>query len=220
MVLGQVGETGRRQADAVETALVDTVARRFHAQMGDAAFGEPRQILRQVAGVGRGQAGAADSRFAAVRHRGDDAQRAHAGGVMAQLGENLAAEGGDRGLAIGTGDRNADLGLGAIERLGGQGIGAADVGDLDQQAVDAAQVFTQIIVGRQHRRRALGQGLGDVVAAVIARPGQSTEQRALADLAAVGRDAGDHRVLVEVPPEKIGQASSRCLGLCGGGGGH
>ena len=42
-------------------------------------------------------------------------------------GPDPAAEGGDRGLAVGAGDGDAGLGLGAVEAARGDGVGPAHV---------------------------------------------------------------------------------------------
>ena len=69
MIARQIGE--RRGADlhAVESVLIEPVARRFHGQMGHAFVGQRLQRAMQVDRIGRGQTAGK------IRFRRDDAER-------------------------------------------------------------------------------------------------------------------------------------------------
>ncbi len=121
---------------------------------------------------------------------------------MAEGREYLAAECGDGGLAVGAGDGDAGLGLVTVEGARRQGIGAADIVDADQRP---GRVERRIL-GRQHRRRPLFQRLWDEIAAVVLAARQGAEQDSLRHLAAIGRDARDQGVVVEVAPQDFGKA--------------
>ena len=72
---------------AVEPALVEAMARRFHRRMGDAGIREFAQQLVQRDRIGRGQ------RAVFVAAGRDDAGRADGGGGMAGLLPDLPREG-------------------------------------------------------------------------------------------------------------------------------
>ena len=183
VVARQVGEGGRREAHAVEAALLDAVRGRLHREMRDTVGGEPVEALVQGDRVG-GRQRAVD---AAIRR--DDADRAERGGGMAEGQPDLPAEGGDRGLAAGAGDRNDRLGLAGMESGGGPRQRVAGV--VDEDARDAGrQRRLRLMVG-DDRHGALLDGLGNEAGAVGLGAGKREEGVARRDLAAVGRKAGD-----------------------------
>jgi len=114
MLVRQVGEGCRRQFQAVETMLVETMAGGLDRQMRDATVRQRRQICVQPHRVGRGEA------RPAIERRRDDAERAHAGGPLAKLRPDLAEEMHGRGLAVGAGDGGDRARLGVGEGRGHQ----------------------------------------------------------------------------------------------------
>ena len=200
MVLTQIGEGRGLQGDPVQPALVDAMRRGFERQMGDAARGQIRQHTRRVGRVRTGQA-RSRQRAVNVTHLCQNPEGAHARGMQAQGGPDFATEGGHRGLAVGAGDGDAGRGLGTIEVARRDGIGPTHVARGDQ---DRGQARIGVM-GGQHSRRALRQGLGDEASAVSDTARQGHEQRTRRDLAAVGRDPGDHRIGREVAAQQFRQ---------------
>ena len=200
VVLGQVEEAGGGQAHAVEPALVEAVRGGFQRQVGDAALGQVGQQRRDVAASGVVRPGGVSCSSPAL-----DAERAHAGGGVAAGGENLPAEGGHRGLAVGAGDRDARLGLRALEGRGRQSIGAARIVD----AVTTGAATSADLLAGQDGGGARGQRLRNEAAAVGLGARQGGEQLAGPHLAAVGGDAGDQRVDGQVAAHEIGEALGR-----------
>ena len=109
MVAGDVGEGAGREPDAVEPILREPVARGFERQMRHVIGGELAPASRA----------ASPDRASYARDtptvRPDDADRAEARGAKAHRLPDLAHEGGDRGLAVGAGDRDHEVGLSAGE---------------------------------------------------------------------------------------------------------
>ena len=200
VILGQVGEGGGLQSDPIQPALVDAVGRGLQRDVGHVLTGQFGHQAGGLGGVGAGQAGAGQGvgLVALLTH---DAQGAHAGGLMPDAGPQLAAEGGDRGLAVGAGHGHAGLGLGAVEAPRGDGVGAAHIAGRDQ---DRGCGFGRV-GGGQDGDGALGQGLGNEGAAVGGRSRQGDEQGAGRDLAAVGGDAGDDGIGGHVAAQQVGQ---------------
>ena len=199
VILGEVQEACGLEGHAVQPALVDAVGRGLQGQVGDAHAGQLRQKLGHVPGVRRGQAGRRQLHIQ-VRPRGQDAERPHAGGAAPGAGEDLAAEGGDRGLAVGTRDRHAHRRLRAPEAGGGQGVGPAGIGDLQDRNL-------QPVNGRSGEDGGCAglDGLGGEGRAVGLGAWQGGEQEAGLDLAAVSGDAGDLGILVQVAGQQGGQ---------------
>ena len=79
VVAAEIGEAAGGEPDAVEPALVEAMARRFHRRMRDAGVGEFREQAMQRDRVGRGQ------RAIFVAAGRDDAGRADAGRRLAGL---------------------------------------------------------------------------------------------------------------------------------------
>ncbi len=195
VILGQVGEARRDQVHAIQPPLVDAVGGGFQRQMGDTLAGQLGQQPRDVGGIGRGEAGRGQ-----LLGAGAHAQGAHAGAAAAQALEDLAAEDGDRGLAVGAGDGDAGLGLEAIEGPRGQGVGPAQVRGVHYRRGQPGDV-----VRRQHRGGAGLEGGGNEAAAVAPGARQGHEQEARPDLAAVGGDARDLGVRGQVALQKVGK---------------
>ncbi len=167
VVLGQIEEAGGGEAHAVEPALVDAMRRGLQRQMGDAAVRQPSEQLGDIGGVGRGQA-----RRSQLFITGANPERSHAGRGVAGGGEDLPAEGGDRGLAIGAGHRDAHARLTTVEGRGGQGIGAARIGDPNHRHAESWHVLAGEDRGRPRRH-----GLGHEALAVGLRSRQGGEQK-------------------------------------------
>ncbi len=204
VVLGQVEETGGGQGHGVQTPLVDAVRRRLHAEVRHASAGEVGEVGRDIGGVRSGQARRQQllaARVRAERH----AERAHARGSVAQAVEDLPAEGGDGGLAVGAGDGDHRARLSAVEGAGGQGVGAANVpGRGDGNGQFGVSFARQDGGGAGVDRRP------DEGPSVDLGPRQGGEQIARPDLPAVGGDARDDRVDVEVGAEQRGKAGAHC----------
>jgi hypothetical protein len=111
-----------------------------------------------------------------------------------QRGENLAREIGHRGLAAGARHRNRGLRLGAIETRRHQRQRPARLGRYEQWN-PRRDLDLRPSLG-QHRRHALGHGLGHEAAAVGLGTTQRREQPSRPHLAAVGREAGDRDLIV------------------------
>ena len=105
VVAAEIGEGRRLQPHAVEPVLVEAVRGGLEGQVRDALGRQLRQRLVQGHGIGRGQR-AVDAAVGL-----DQADGAERGGLVAERGEDLAREVGDRGLAAGAGDGDDGRGL-------------------------------------------------------------------------------------------------------------
>ena len=105
MLVREIGEGRRRELQAVETMLVEAVARRLDGEMRHALARQRREIGMELHRIGRGEAGVAREA------RRDDAQRADAGGLEPERRPDMAHEMHGRGLAVGAGDRGDGRGL-------------------------------------------------------------------------------------------------------------
>ena len=179
MVARQVGESRSLDRHAVETELIETVARRFQCNMIDAGFGEFVQVAMQRDRIGRRQAARLVD-AAAV-----NADRPHADATRVQLFPNLTEEDRRRGLAIGAGDSSDRLGLRGVKARGGQGERAAGIllGDDRHRCVGR-------FIG-QDRGGALGDSVVDEAAAIGFAAGQGGEQEARLDGARIRGQTGD-----------------------------
>ena len=84
MIATEIGEAGSREHDAIETALVEAVARGLHRSMRHAFVGELAEQCVQCKRVRRGQ------RAVIVPRRRDDARCANLRGGMAGFSPDLA----------------------------------------------------------------------------------------------------------------------------------
>ncbi len=184
VVAAEIGEPRGLDADAVEPALVEPVARCLERRMGHALARQPVERLVERHRVGRRQVAVSAPPPA------DDADRPHARRLVAGMGADLADEGGDRRLSGGAGHRDQMLRLKRIEARGGERQRASRVAGADQR--DAGR-------RRRRRRRALqstataprAAASATKRAAVGHRSRQRREQEAGRSRPAVGRDALD-----------------------------
>ena len=135
-----------------------------------------RRVRRGVAQIGGARAA-------------DHAQGAQGGAVMAQGGPELAAELGDRTLAVGAGDRDRRGRLGAEETGADQGEAAPGCGRGQQGGSTGVEAVEILVVG-EHRDSAARQGIADETAAVGLHAAQRGKQRAGRAAARVGADPG------------------------------
>ena len=200
MVLGQVEEGGGGEANAVETALVDSVRGGLE---GEVIYAPSRHLRHQggdIAGVRGGQAGRRQDHVLLARSRDAHAKGAHAGGRSPTGSGDLAPEAGHRGLAVGPGHSDHDAGLAAVEGGGGKGVGPAGILADDHRDAEARQV-----PAAEHRGSTGGNSQGREVGPIPGDAGKGGEQDARADPAAVGRHAGDLRIFRQVPTKDLGQ---------------
>ena len=125
MIARQVGEAAGGDAHAVEAVLIEPVRGGLDGEMGDALVGKRVQGAVQVDRIGRGQ------RAVRLPLRGDDADRADAGGLVTERRPDLPGEGGDRGLAAGAGDRRDGRGLAGVKARCGKRQRAPRIRNLD-----------------------------------------------------------------------------------------
>ena len=114
MIAAEIGEARRIEAHAVEAALVDAVRGRLHGKARDAIVRQTVEALVQGDRIGRRQ------RAVGCAVRRDDAERADARRLVAQMREELAREIGDRALAARSGDGDDFVRLLRIEARGGE----------------------------------------------------------------------------------------------------
>ena len=162
------------------------MARCFHGKMRDVILGECRQRMMQLDRIGRRMG----EIFLALRS--DDAHRADARGAEAHRLPDLAHEGGDRCLAIGAGDGDDDIGLGAGETRRDAREELMRVAGFDQ---DRFRRRRRDLIADDHGRRPGGDRLRDELRAVDFRARQSGKKKTRLHLPAVGGEAGDGRVL-------------------------
>ncbi len=182
VVAAEIGEAAGGKPHAVEPALVEAVARRFHRGVGDAGIGQFRQQPVQFDRIGRGQLAVV------VAARRNHAGRADACGCMPGLLPDLAGKGGDGGFSAGAG--NGDHGFGLAR---------------EKPRRDLCQREPRI-VDRQHRRGLRSErrascrddrggaspcGVGGIGRAVGLGAGDGDEDRARHDLARIRRHSGD-----------------------------
>src|SRR5688572_2462128 len=105
MLVRQVGEGGRTEPQAVQTMLVEAVARCLDGEMRHALARKRREVGVELDRIGRGQAGLSGETGR------DDAERTDARRAQAERRPYLAHEVDGRGLAVGAGDRSDGLGL-------------------------------------------------------------------------------------------------------------
>ena len=203
MVLREVGEPRRLQVQTVDPPLIKAVGRGLEGKVGHA----PTDQIRRHAGHGfgvRGGEARTGQRFAFQLK----SKRAETGRAAPQAAEDLAAEGGDRGLAVSAGDRHDDFGLRAPEATGGEGVGSADIHGADQRRAHEHPRLSAVVIG-QHRAGALFQRHGDEAASIRGGSRQRRKQIARPNLAAVGGHARNQRVDLDGPPDQFRQSADR-----------
>ena len=131
VILRQVQERRRRQGHAVQPPLIHPVRGRLHADVRHARRRQLRHQLGDIGGVRRGQARRGPLFIRRAGARNADAQGAHAGRGMAGVGEDLPAEAGHRGLAVGACHSDHHGRLRAMEGGCSQGVGPARIGGRD-----------------------------------------------------------------------------------------
>ena len=127
VVAAEIGEGAGGEPHAVEPALVEAVARRFHRGVRDTFVGELPQQPMQRHRIGRRQ------RAIFVAAGRDDAGRADAGRRLAVLLPDLPGERSDRRLAAGAGDGDHRVGLLAEEARCRQRQRQPRIGDFDHR---------------------------------------------------------------------------------------
>ena len=169
MVAGDVGESDRRDVDAVETILIETVARRLQRQMVDAVFRHLRQKTMRFDGVRRR---VRERMHAVLRHHAD---RAHAGGLEARRIPDLAQEHGDGRLAVGAGDGRDRPGLRAekLRRHARQPRAGICVGD--EAHAKRFRVALHLRLA-EHGDGAALHGVADELRPIRARAGQARQR--------------------------------------------
>jgi hypothetical protein len=183
MVAAQIGEGRSLQPDAVEPVLIEPVRGSLEGEVRDALGCQLPQGPMQGDGIGRGET-AVDAAVGL-----DETDGAERGGLAAEVGEDLAREVGDRGLAAGAGNGDDGVGLGRVEarRHPGQRLarlGGSEHGDPGRRG-DLRPLFDENGGGAPRDR------LRDEARPVRLAAGHGSEQPARPHLAAVGRDAGD-----------------------------
>jgi hypothetical protein len=182
VVAAEIAEGGGPQAHAVEPVLVEAVRGGLQGQMRNALGRQLRQRLVQGHRVGRGERPV----YAAIRL--DEAQRAQRGRCVAETGEDLPGEIGNRRLAAGACDGDDGGRLGRIEAGGHQGQCPARLRRGEHSHVPRC-VDLRPILG-QDRNGALRNCLRDEARTVGLAAGNGGKQPAGLYLAAVGGDAG------------------------------
>ena len=190
VVLGEIRETGSAQAHAVHAALVKTVGGRLHRGMGDAGGGGLGQDGMQGDGVGGGVG-------RGPLPRAFDAGGADVDGGVAKQGPDLAAEGRDRGLAVGAGDGDHGFGLGAEPEGRGRGQRLARVFCHNQRHVRGGKGIGgkpgACSIGQNGGGTGL-QGGGDIAGTMDGSSGHRGKEKARADRPAVKGQAGQNRI--------------------------
>ena len=184
VVAAEIGEGRRLQPDAVEPVLVEAVRGGFEGEVRDALGRQLGQGLVQRDGIGRGQA-AVDAAVGL-----DEADGAERGGLVAERGEDLPREVGDRGLAAGAGDGDDRLGLRA-DRSAPPSAPARGAARRRAARARASGTATSRACADEHRRPRPWRPPRHEARAVRLGSRQRREQPAGPHLAAVGRDAGD-----------------------------
>ncbi len=156
MIAGEVGEGSGGERQAIESELVESMARGFERDMVNTAVRQHGEIAMQRYRVGCREAARL---LDAGREEPDCAE---ARGFMTERRPDLAQEHGDRGLAVGAGNGGDRLGLRRIEgcrhlrelpaRIG--------IGDKRYSRVDATHIIDQ------QRCRAARDGIADETFAV------------------------------------------------------
>ena len=180
MILGQVGEGGGGDLDAVQAALVEAVGRRLHGEMVDAARRDLGQGAVQGDRVGRGMGKRPTDRLA------DHPQGAEGRRPAAAVAPDLAGEFGHRGLAAGARDRRHEARLGGVETRRGAGQAAPRIIVGDQRNAD----FPDPLPG-EHGDRAATKRMVDEVGAVGPAAFQGGEQIARLHGPRIGGQAED-----------------------------
>ena len=188
MLVREVGEGRRRELQAVETMLVEAVARRLDREMRHALARQRREIGMELHRIGRGEAG-----FAREARR-DDAQRADARGLQAERRPDLAHEMDGRGLAVGAGDGGDGRGLQAGEGRRHQRDAPARIGVAHHDDARVERRQGGIGRGEDRRRRRASRASATKLAPSALRAGEGGEEKAGLDLAGVERQAGDDRI--------------------------
>ena len=191
MVAGDIGEGAGGEIDAVDAPLLEPMARRLKRKMGDAGCGKLGENRVQLDRVRRRVGEHLRAGWA------NHADGAEACGAMALKLPKLACEGGDRSLAVGTGDRHGDLGLRSEEARRDERKPAARIGVFEnRRSIESVASALR----HEHRRGPALQGIGDEAGAVGARPRKRRKQIAGLDGAAVGRKPEDRNL----PPPRGG----------------
>ncbi len=186
MVAADIGERGGLDGEPGEPLLVQPVARGLDHQMVDAALGELCREAVQGYGIGRGERALGPAAGAL------EAERAEAGGADAEPIPDLPREAGDRGLAVGAGDRRGEGRLAAVEAGGELGQAAARLRvDDDRNALGVGFGGA----AAEHGHGALLQRLGDEDVTVGLGARERREELARRHRTAVGGDALDRHVL-------------------------
>ena len=183
----EVGEGRRREPNAIEAMLVETVARCFDREMADALARKRGQILVELDGIGGREAG-----FARQSRR-DDAKRAHTCRLETERRPKLAYEMNGRGLAIGAGDRPNGLGLQTGERRRHQRHATARVG-VAQHGNTGIERRQRSVGCGENRHGAATHRIGDERRTIVARSRQCREQVAGPDLARIEGQASENRI--------------------------
>ncbi len=213
VVTRQIGEGGGGDRHAVEAKLGEPVTGRLDRHMLDALADQCGEIAVEPDGVGcRQRAGATAGRR---RH----SQRAEARRGIAGRHPYLAGEMGDRGLAVGAGDGRDGARLPAVkarrqQRQPPPRIGVGDDGDV--RASFGRKIECRRVVGQDRRRPARRRGAGKTPP-VEPGAGQCCKQKAGANLARIGGDAGDvgiarRAVMGRVSgPDQLSKLQPACL---------
>ena len=168
--------------------------------MGNPARRHFGQQARRLGRIRAGQAGAGQGGQLALALHGRT-ERSHAGRDQTHVRPDLAAEGSNRGLAVGARHRHAVARLGAIEAARGQRIGPPHIAGGHQHRRGTGGGIRR----GQHGGGAPRQSLRNKGAAILRRPRQGDEQAAGIHLAAVGGHTGDDGVGGHIPLQQIGQ---------------
>ncbi len=183
VVAGDVGEGSRRDLDAVQTILIEAMARRLERQMLDAVTFHLREQTMKLDRI-RGRV--LERKFA---RRRDDANGADACRALTQRCPNLAQENRDRGLALGAGDGGHRLRLRAIEFGSRAGETESGIFVSDETHAECGDALSKLRPA-EHGSCTAAHGIGDKLRAVDMRARQCREQIAGLDLAAVARESG------------------------------
>ena len=187
MIAAEIGEARRIEAHAVEAALVDPVGGRLHGKARHAIVRARRsRVSCREIGIGRRQ------RAVGCAVRRDDAERADARRLVAQMREELAREIGDRALAARSGDGDdlvragADRSATRRERASGARRSPA------HRRHDRAG--PRVVPPRRRRRAApAATACGTKLMPSTFVPGTAKNRVPVLDLAAVGCDASKRK---------------------------
>ncbi len=159
MLVREVGEGSRRQAQAVKAMLVEAVARGFDGEMRHALVCQRGEVGVELHRIRRGEAGLAR------KARRDDAERAYTGGAQPKRRPDVAHEMHSRGFAVGARDGGDGGGLEARECRRHQGDAAARIGVAHHGDTGIERRQWRIRRGEDRHRAAL-DGIGDKARAV------------------------------------------------------